>query len=96
MASLRPAVRAVVRARQSLAFALRVTPKRFESSSAQSQPPADLQVGELQGASFKIEPLRRTGESPDTMRARMLCTPAPFPLPFLLCPTAVHPSLHQD
>ncbi|KAK4131360.1 DUF339-domain-containing protein [Trichocladium antarcticum] len=70
MASLRPAVRVVARARQSLAFALRATPKRFDSSGP--PPAADLQVGELQGASFKIEPLRRTGESPETMRARML------------------------
>ncbi|KAK3945900.1 succinate dehydrogenase assembly factor 2 [Diplogelasinospora grovesii] len=32
----------------------------------------DLGVGELEGASFKIEPLRRTGEDPATMRARLL------------------------
>lgn len=31
-------------------------------------------VGELEGASFKIEPLRRTGEDPETMRARLTCT----------------------
>lgn len=33
----------------------------------------DLDVGELQGAKFKIEPLRRTGEDEHTMRARLLC-----------------------
>lgn len=34
---------------------------------------ADLEVGEIQGASFKVEPLRRTGEDANTMRARLLC-----------------------
>ncbi|KAK0635598.1 Flavinator of succinate dehydrogenase-domain-containing protein [Bombardia bombarda] len=32
----------------------------------------DLEVGELQGATFRIEPLRRTGEDPTTMRARLI------------------------
>ncbi|RDL39070.1 Succinate dehydrogenase assembly factor 2, mitochondrial [Venustampulla echinocandica] len=32
----------------------------------------EMGVGELQGAKFKIEPLRRTGEDPPTMRARLL------------------------
>lgn len=34
----------------------------------------EMGVGELQGAKFKIEPLRRTGEDPSTMRARLLCS----------------------
>lgn len=38
----------------------------------------ELGVGELEGASFKVEPLRRTGEDENTMRARLLC---PFPSP---------------
>jgi hypothetical protein len=33
----------------------------------------DIEVGELQGASFRVEPLRRTGEDMGTMRARLLC-----------------------
>lgn len=33
----------------------------------------EMGVGELEGASFKIEPLRRTGEDADTMRARLTC-----------------------
>jgi hypothetical protein len=33
----------------------------------------DLGVGEMEGASFKVEPLRRTGEDSTTMRARLLC-----------------------
>ena len=34
---------------------------------------ADLEVGEMEGAKFKVEPLRRTGEDGNTMRARLLC-----------------------
>lgn len=33
----------------------------------------ELGVGELEGAKFKVEPLRRTGEDVSTMRARLLC-----------------------
>lgn len=33
----------------------------------------ELKVGELEGASFRVEPLRRTGEDAATMRARLLC-----------------------
>jgi len=35
---------------------------------------ADLGVGEMEGAKFKIEPLRRTGEDSTTKRARLLCS----------------------
>ncbi|KAK0741155.1 Flavinator of succinate dehydrogenase-domain-containing protein [Schizothecium vesticola] len=56
--------------------AFTTTPRRLQSSSSSpptaAAPQQDLQVGELQGASFRIEPLRRTGESPETMRARLL------------------------
>ena len=34
---------------------------------------AELGVGEIEGANLKVEPLRRTGEDPATMRARLLC-----------------------
>lgn len=34
----------------------------------------EMGVGELEGAKFKIEPLRRVGEDPETMRARLTCT----------------------
>jgi hypothetical protein len=34
---------------------------------------ADLKVGEIEGGSFRVEPLRRTGEDVNTMRARLLC-----------------------
>ncbi len=33
----------------------------------------ELGVGEMEGAKFKVEPLRRTGEDEKTMRARLLC-----------------------
>ncbi|KAL9125531.1 MAG: hypothetical protein Q9217_005270 [Psora testacea] len=33
---------------------------------------AELDVGEMEGAKFKVEPLRRTGEDGNTMRARLL------------------------
>lgn len=34
---------------------------------------ADLDVGEIEGGAFRVEPLRRTGEDANTMRARLLC-----------------------
>ncbi|GFP56095.1 succinate dehydrogenase assembly factor 2, mitochondrial [Trichoderma asperellum] len=34
--------------------------------------PGELQVGELQGATFRVEPLRRVGEDDATKRARLL------------------------
>lgn len=41
------------------------------------QPPSSenegLDVGEIEGGSFKVEPLRRTGEEDNTMRSRLLC-----------------------
>lgn len=46
---------------------------------------ADLEVGEMEGAKFKVEPIRRTGEDGNTMRARLLC-------PFLY--TVQPPILH--
>ncbi|KAH8811878.1 Flavinator of succinate dehydrogenase-domain-containing protein [Xylogone sp. PMI_703] len=45
------------------------TPYRLNGSESAN---GELEVGELQGAKFKIEPLRRVGEDPDTMRARLL------------------------
>lgn len=33
----------------------------------------EMAVGELEGAEFKIEPLRRTGEDTATTRARLTC-----------------------
>lgn len=33
----------------------------------------ELGVGEIDGGQFRVEPLRRTGEDANTMRARLLC-----------------------
>jgi len=48
----------------------------YSSSSAPVDAPStgELGVGELQGAKFRIEPLRRTGEDAETKRARLVCT----------------------
>lgn len=48
---------------------LNTTARRFNDSSSQSE----LGVGELQGAKFRIEPLRRVGEDDNTKRARLIC-----------------------
>lgn len=34
---------------------------------------SDLNVGEIEGGAFRVEPLRRTGEDANTIRARLLC-----------------------
>lgn len=71
--ALRPASRRVVRS-ASLATA---APGRWQSTNtgAPFDPVVrgEMGVGELEGAEFKIEPLRRTGEDPETMRARLTC-----------------------
>lgn len=46
----------------------------FQSSAPQKP---ELDVGEMEGITFKVEPLRRHGEDPSTMRARLLCTSSP-------------------
>ena len=46
------------------------------SNSAAAQTNRDLGVGEIEGGSFRVEPLRRTGEDVNTMRARLVCKPA--------------------
>lgn len=40
-----------------------------DSKAAQT----DLDVGEMEGGKFRVEPLRRTGEDENTMRARLVC-----------------------
>ena len=44
---------------------------------------ADLNVGEIEGGTFRVEPLRRTGEDINTMRARLLCKPCSSPQEYL-------------
>lgn len=43
------------------------------SHHASSSARGEWGVGEMEGATFRIEPLRRTGEDLPTMRARLLC-----------------------
>lgn len=47
-------------------------PDKVSQSSSAS--PGEWGVGEMEGAQFRIEPLRRTGEDTPTMRARLLCS----------------------
>lgn len=44
-----------------------------QAGSPKDGPNAELEVGEMEGAKIKIEPLRREGEDASTMRARLLC-----------------------
>lgn len=43
------------------------------NDTAADEPSKDLGVGEMEGAKFKVEPLKRTGEDGNTLRARLLC-----------------------
>lgn len=47
--------------------------------SAKDSEDDEMGVGEMEGASFKVEPLRRTGEDANTMRARLLCSFFSYP-----------------
>ncbi|KAK8081614.1 Flavinator of succinate dehydrogenase-domain-containing protein [Apiospora saccharicola] len=58
---LRPAARRAAFARQ-----------RQQCAAARPPAQADIGVGELEGAKFKIEPMRRVGEDDKTMRARLV------------------------
>lgn len=56
-------------------------PENTERMTGGSQKPgpdsganAELEVGEIEGGTFKVEPIRRTGEDAATTRARLLCT----------------------
>ena len=44
-----------------------------QKGSLESGANSELDVGEMEGAEFKAEPLRRTGEDANTIRARLLC-----------------------
>ena len=44
-----------------------------QAGAPSTGPNAELDVGEIQGGTFKVEPHRRSGESEDTLRARLLC-----------------------
>jgi len=58
------------------------TASRRLYAAAPDSPAKELGVGEMEGVTVKIEPLRRTGEDERTMRARLLCefmSPLPSP-----------------
>lgn len=69
--ALRPASRRILSARPVVASAV---PARWQHSNSGPYDPVpghEMGVGELEGAKFRIEPLRRTGEDAETMRARL-------------------------
>ncbi|KAL2757895.1 hypothetical protein ACRALDRAFT_1061166 [Sodiomyces alcalophilus JCM 7366] len=80
MASLARALRPVARRHLFGPVARRafLSSKSSSGSGAGSSGPLDpqsegeLQVGEIEGAKFRIEPLRRVGEDAETTRARLL------------------------
>ncbi len=76
MASLARSLRPARRLAATLSRTITTTPRRLDGAREEA-PSGELGVGELQGAKFKIEPLRRTGEDERTMRARLLCKLAP-------------------
>ncbi|KAF4974511.1 hypothetical protein FDECE_18660, partial [Fusarium decemcellulare] len=65
--TLRPAAAV----RRILAMPIRPLSTTLPRRAEESQSP-ELGVGELQGAKFKIEPLRRVGEDDATKRARLV------------------------
>lgn len=79
------------------------------SGAIDAKTEGELGVGEIDGGSFKVEPLRRTGEDANTMRARLLCPFAVFlptstppkspPLspvnPLKMARTHTHPPKHK-
>ena len=89
--ALRPASRRVLASRRPIVAATAnsgVQARWQQHNGGPIDPVADgeMAVGELEGAKFKIEPLRRTGEDAQTMRARLTCTLL-LPPPSLLLPT---------
>ncbi|RSL76013.1 hypothetical protein CEP51_010351 [Fusarium floridanum] len=67
---MRPAVAAVASRRFILMRPLSMTTVRRATDDASQA--SELNVGELQGAKFRIEPLRRVGEDDATKRARLV------------------------
>lgn len=44
-----------------------------QGDAAEGPRKPELDVGEMEGISFRVEPIRRVGEDAATMRARLLC-----------------------
>lgn len=66
----------IIRPLSSTPATLRVVPPEGNNAG-------EMGVGELEGAKFRVEPMRRVGEDDKTMRARLTCT---FSFPFLSLP----------
>jgi hypothetical protein len=47
--------------------------QKGDSQSGSKAGQVELGVGEMEGGKFRVEPLRRTGEDKNTMRARLVC-----------------------
>ncbi|KAH8785299.1 Flavinator of succinate dehydrogenase-domain-containing protein [Diaporthe sp. PMI_573] len=69
--ALRPASRRILSARPIVATAVPARWQHNNSGPFDPVPGHEMAVGELEGAKFRIEPLRRTGEDAETMRARL-------------------------
>lgn len=49
-----------------------------QKPAPESGPNSELNVGEIEGGTFRVEPLRRSGEDVSTTRARLVCKQAPL------------------
>ena len=65
-----PSRRPMATASRTVSLSGYIFPRSTSSSSG--APKKDIEVGELEGATFRISPLRRVGEEVPTMRARLL------------------------
>lgn len=77
---LRPASRRILTRSVRSQLPVASVARCYSSQQPPAQEGPELGVGELQGASFKIEPLRRVGEDDKTKRARLICTTTLFTL----------------
>ncbi|KAI0551555.1 Flavinator of succinate dehydrogenase-domain-containing protein [Xylaria curta] len=64
--------RSAVRAPRALVVRSMATVGNVPPMEPQKERPREMAVGELEGATFTIEPLRRVGEDEKTMRARLV------------------------
>ncbi|KAK3325484.1 Flavinator of succinate dehydrogenase-domain-containing protein [Apodospora peruviana] len=69
---LRQVVRPMATASRHVSLSGYIVPRSQSSNSNSNSNNGELEVGELEGAKFKVEPLRRVGEDSATMRARLL------------------------
>lgn len=82
MASVFRSLRPVASRRILSSVATRSFTVSATRASDQPRGTTEFAVGELEGAKFRIEPLRRTGEDVDTKRARLVCTFPGHHVPF--------------